>query len=245
MLTSALAIGASLVAFAFGCMTFERWRLRRLPQDLAWSIALGLFVGGALALAWGASVGWSPLAFRVFYAFGAVLNVPFLAAGQLYLLVRRRTADIVQKLISLLAAFALGVVLFAPMKAAVPSDRLPQGSEVFDAAPRVLAAVGSGLSAVIIFGGTAFGLLRVLRAKRAARRNGESIPGAGRRLAGLGLLATGTVMLSLSGTLNSRLGAMRAFSVTLTVGVTLLFSGFALSSLRTSPDSSWVLTDND
>ena len=243
MLTSALAIGAALVAFAFGCMTVERWRLRRLPQDLAWSVALGLFVGGALALAWGAAVGWSPLAFRVFYGLGAVINVPFLAAGQLYLLIRRRNADLVKNATSLMAAFALGVVLFSPMKAAVPVDRLPQGSEVFNAAPRILAAVGSGLSAVVIFVGTAIGIVRVLQAKRAARGNGELIPGMNRRLGGLALLASGTVMLSLSGTLNSRLGEMRAFSVTLTIGVTLLFSGFALSSLRAPTDPGWLLAD--
>ena len=53
MLTPALAVGAALVAFAFALMTFERWLVRRSPQDFAWSVALLLFVGGAGSLAWG------------------------------------------------------------------------------------------------------------------------------------------------------------------------------------------------
>jgi hypothetical protein len=231
-----------MVAFAFAALTFERWLVRRFPQDLAWSIALALFVGGALSLAWGSAVGWSSVSFRLFYALGAVINVPFLAAGQLYLLIRRKWADVVFRVVSLLATFSLGTVLFAPMNV-VPSDRLPQGSEVFGAAPRILAAVGSGLSATVIFVGTAFGLVRLVQAKRAARVHAESIPRFTTRFLGLGLLAVGTVVLSLSGTLNSALGQMRAFSVTLTIGVTLLFAGFALSSLRTPTDAGWLTAD--
>lgn len=243
MLTSALAIGAALVALAFGALTFERWLVRRSPQDLAWSIALVLFFGGAMALAWGSAVGWSPIAFRIFYGLGAVVNVPFLAVGQLYLLLRRRLADKIMLGTSLLACFSMGIVLAAPLTAEVPVDRLPQGSEVFGAAPRILAAVGSGVSATVILVGTLIGLFRMLRAAKLAKVNSESIPGLGKRIGGLSLLALGTVVLSLSGTLNSALGEMRAFSVTLTAGVTLLFAGFALSSLRARPNAQWLTTD--
>lgn len=243
MLTPALAVGAALVALAFAATTFERWLVRRRPQDLAWSISLVLFVGGAGALAWGSASGWSPISFRVFYALGAVINVPFLAVGQVYLLIRRRTADAVFRATSLACAFAFGVVLFAPMTAPVPSDRLPRGSEVFGPAPRILAAVGSGLSALVIFVGTLIGVVRLIRARSGARSNHETIPLLGRRLLGLILLALGTGVLSLSGTLNSALGEMRAFSVTLTAGVIVLFVGFALSSLRSHTDAQWLLAE--
>ena len=96
---------------------------------------------------------------------------------------------------------------------------------------------------MIIFGGTALGLVGLVRAKRHARANYESIPRFTSRFAGLALLAGGTVVLSFSGALNSALGEMRAFSVTLTVGVTLLFTGFALSSLRARSDAGWLSAD--
>lgn len=244
MLTPALAIGAALVALAFAALTFERWLVRRLPQDLAWAVALTLFVAGALALAWGSAVGWSPLTFRLFYGFGAVINVPFLAAGQLYLLIRRKLAQRIMFATSCVACFAFGIVLASPLKAQIPRDRLPQGSEVFGAGPRILAAVGSGLSASVIFVGTAIGVVRMVKAGLAARSHAETIPRFMSRLAGLVLLAAGTVVLSLSGTLNSRLGEMRAFAVTLTAGVTLLFAGFALSSLKAHTDARWLTSDS-
>jgi hypothetical protein len=46
------------------------------------------------------------------------------------------------------------------------------------------------------------------------------------------LIATGTLVLSGSGTLAGRLGEDRAFAVTLLVGVVILFSGFLTASVK-------------
>ena len=227
MVTTALAVAAATMALAFAMLTFERWLVRRRPYDLAWSISLLLFVGGAAGLAWGSATGWTSMSFRLFYACGAVLNVPFLAAGQLQLQLGPRRGGRVMAVTSLLGAFSAGVVLVAPFTAALPPERLPQGSEVFGPLPRVLAAVGSGVGATIVFVGTAVGAI----ALRRAGRRGVVVVDAGRKTLGLGLLALGTIVLSLSGMLNSVLGEMKAFSVTLTLGVTILFAGFLLSSL--------------
>lgn len=231
MVTTALAVAAAAMALAFAMLTFERWLVRRRPHDLAWSVSLILFVGGAAGLAWGSATGWTSMSFRLFYACGAVLNVPFLAAGQLQLQLGPRRSARVMAVTALLGAFSAGVVLVAPFTAPLPSDRLPQGSEVFGPLPRVLAAVGSGVGATIVFVGTVTGAIAIVR----ARRRGVRVPDAGRKVLGLALLAVGTIVLSLSGTLNSVLGEMEAFSVTLTLGVTILFAGFLLSSLPTRP----------
>jgi hypothetical protein len=225
MTTTAVAAASALVALAFGFSTFERWLLRRSPQHLAWTFALALFVIGALALAWGSAVGWSPLAFRVFYAAGAVANVPVLAVGQLYLLASRRTADRVARIMAPLLAFVVGVVMTDPMTGAVPRARLPQGDEVFHPWPRVFAAVGSGVGATFLVVGTVVGIVRIARANRVA-----PFAAAKQRMAGLALLALGTVVLGMSGLFNSVLNAMAAFSVTLMIGVAILFAGFLLST---------------
>src|SRR5437588_672718 len=84
-------------------------------------------------------------------------------------------------------------------------DRLPQGSQVFGALPRVLAAVASGGGALVVFGGAAW----------SARRHRR-----GPRLWANVLIAAGTLILSASGLLNSVLDEMEAFAVTLAIGVT-------------------------
>src|SRR5688500_7558875 len=106
---AALAAVATLVAVAFAFSTFERWLARRRRHELAWSVALGMFAAGAGALWWGASAGWDPVSFRLFYLFGAVLNVPFLALGTVYLLGDQRRADRWAAAVALAAAFAAGV----------------------------------------------------------------------------------------------------------------------------------------
>jgi hypothetical protein len=92
----------------------------------------------------------------------------------------------------------------------------------------VLAAVGSGLGATVVFVGTALGLVRVLRQRRSLEA-GTARMLATRRAGGLALLTVGTIVLSMSGTLNSVFGEMGAFAVTLTVGVALLFLGFLIA----------------
>jgi hypothetical protein len=222
---TALAVAAALVATAFGMSTYERWLLRRSRQYLAWSVAMALFVVGALALAWGSQLGWSSMSFRLFYAAGAITNVPFLAAGQMYLLVRKRTADLIFGAVTVVCSLAFGVVLSDPFTGPLPADRLPKGDEVFRLAPRIFAGVGSGGAALVLAIGTIVGIVRIAKARQTA-----TIPGSGRRIAGLALITLGTFVSGASGLLNSVLGAMSAFSVTLTVGVIILFAGFLLST---------------
>jgi len=216
--TIALAAGATVVAVAFAASLAERWWIRRRPHELAWTVALVLFACGSLSLWAGAALGWQGWTFRLFYLFGAVVNVPFLALGTIELLAPRRAA-IVRSGVALACAFAAGVVAVAPFTAPIPGDRLPQGSEVFGPWPRVLAAVFSGCGATVVFVGAAWSAVRLLRGQGARRLAG-----------GNGVIALGAAILSMSGLLNSALGEMEAFAVTLTAGVTVLFVGFVLAS---------------
>ena len=215
-MNAALAAAATLVASAFALSTLDRWLRRRRPHDLAWTVSLALFALGAGALWWAESVGWGLGTFRVFYLAGAILNVPWLALGTVYLLAEQRIADRVRGGLILVSGFAVGVVLFAPTRAAVSGDELPTGKDVFGVAPRVLAAVGSGVAAVIIVAGAVWSIWH-------PRRDGS------RLLIGNVLIAAGTLILSGSGTLAGRLGKDRAFAITLLIGVCVLFAGFLIA----------------
>lgn len=224
MLHTALAVAAALVSAAFALCTFERWLARRRRHELAWSVALSFFSMAAFALAAGASLGWSPLTFRLFYLFGAIVNVPFLALGTVYLLAGERRGDQVAVVVSLGCAFAAGVVLFSPLTAGIPRHELVQGSQVFGPVPRILAAVASGLGALTIFAGAAWSAWRHRR---------------GRLVVANVLIALGTLILSASGLLNSVLGEMDGFAVTLVAGISVIFAGFLVATgggpARSSP----------
>ena len=233
-LNAALAAAATLIASAFAIATFDRWLRRRRAHEAAWSLSLVMFAVGSLALWWAEARGWSLNSFRVFFLAGAVLNVPWLALGTVYLLAGPRVGDRVRTWLILLSGAATGVVLTAPTTTSDLSGlELPKGSELFGVAPRVFAAVGSGLAAIVIIGGAVWSIFRLVRGRTPAA------PGVNRRISdvrraagGNALIALGTLVLSASGTLAGRVGADRAFAITLLVGIVVLFAGFLVASAR-------------
>jgi hypothetical protein len=79
---------ASGVAFVFAGRLFADYARRRQPYQLAWAIALAMYGVASFVVVLGGLNGWSDREFAVYWALGAVLNVPFLAGGELMLLVR-------------------------------------------------------------------------------------------------------------------------------------------------------------
>jgi hypothetical protein len=225
----ALAAAATLLALAFACSTFERWLDRRRRHELAWTISLLMFAAASAALWLGATIGWDAPTFRCFFLFGAILNVPWLAMGSVYLLYGQRKGDPLAAGLALLSAFAVGVMTVAPLKGPIPEHDLPQGKEVFGVLPRVLAGVCSGVAAIVVFALAMLSAYRLVRGRRRSAR-ASTVAAPGRLAAGNLLIAAGTVVLSLSGTLNARLGEMEAFAITLVVGIALLFTGFLVAT---------------
>ena len=229
-MNAALAAAATLVAVAFCLSTLDRWLRRRRPHGLAWTVSLAMFALGSAALWWAESAGWSLAAFRVFYLAGAVLNVPWLALGTVYLLAERGLADRVRTWLVLLSGFSAGVVLFAPTRAPVGGRELPTGKDVFGVAPRVLAAVGSGVAALVIIAGALWSAWRLWRGRVPSLGAARTVANPGRLVAGNLLIALGTLVLSASGTLAGRPGKHRAFAITLLAGICILFAGFLVTS---------------
>lgn len=227
----ALAAGATCVAGAFALILLDRWLRRRRPYDQAWAISLALFGIGTGALWWGFARGWSADSFRVFFLAGAILNVPWLALGTVYLLAGRSFGDRTKAWLVGLSGVAVGVIWVAPIKGTVPSGGLPQGKEHFGALPRIFAAVGSGVAAMVIIGGAVWSAWRMWRARSPSVTGSASTTRPNGALGNV-VIAVGTLMLASAGTLNARLGAARAFAVTTLVGIIVLFAGFVITSAK-------------
>lgn len=238
--TVALGAFAGLVASAFALVTADRWHRRHMTHHGAWTIAMVLFTVGSFALWWAASTGWSGGVFRVFFTAGAVLNVSWLALGSIALLFGDRIAIPLSRIVSLLSAFAIGVMVVAPSKREFVASELPQARDHFGALPRVLAAVGSGVPALVIFAGAIWSLVRLLRRQPAAANESRRRPVVSTKRLVLSnvLVAFGTLVLSASGSLAGRLGEEQAFAVTLSVGVVILFVGFMVPSVQPGTSSS-------
>ncbi|MSX94956.1 MAG: hypothetical protein F2739_00250, partial [Actinobacteria bacterium] len=215
---AALAAAATLVSLAFALSTGERWLRSRKRHEAAWTISLIMFALGSISLWWGASVGWGEWSFKSFYLFGAILNVPFLALGTIELLAGPKHGKRWTAIITMLGAFCAGIVVAAPLTGVINSEVLPQGKEVFGPGPRIAAALGSGVAALVIIGGavwSAWRLFRVWRAGADTRARGTGAPSP-RRLAIANLIiAAGTLILSAGGILNSVVNEMDGFAISL------------------------------
>jgi hypothetical protein len=237
-----LAFAATAVASLFAEATFVRWTARRTSHLAAWTVALVMFAGASAALAVGVGTGWDTGTFRVFYLLGAILNVPWLALGTLYLVFGTPVGGRVRPWLLVFSGLAAGVVLAAPMEP-VSGREIPVGSDVFDAFPRVLAAIGSGAGAVVILGGALWSGLRYARDREApaplvdaasdvspgAVRQSHPAPRRGRLAAANGLIALGTLVLSSGGLVQGFLGHDDAFTLSLAIGITVIYAGFLVA----------------
>ena len=197
---------------------------------------MGLFVVASAALWWAEGRGWSEASFRVFFMFGAIVNVPWLALGTVYLLAGPRIGSLVSRVLLVFSGFAIGVVTIAPIEGEIASTGLPAGSDHFSPLPRILAAVGSSIPALVIFGGALWSAWRVLRGANPALTTAavRQVRSARMLAGGNVLIAAGAATLSMSGTFAGRLGEDRAFAVTLLTGIVILFAGFLVASNATT-----------
>lgn len=234
-MVAGLAFLAVAISTVFTQATLVRWTQSRRPYQRAWTIALVMFTLASVAFALGSSTGWDPGVFRAFYLLGAILNVPWLALGTVYLLAPVRWGRRVETGLVFFTGMALGTMLSAPLHGTLPRDQLPVGKEHFDALPRILAAAGSGLGATVLLGGAVLSMIRY------ARRRSE--PGAARMAAANALIALGTIVLSSGGLVQDRLGGLlsggltkeEAFAITLASGIAIIYGGFSIASGRSRP----------
>jgi len=231
-LNATLAGAAAIVACAFALITFDRWQVRGQPHELAWTIAMTLFAIGSLALWWAEATGWTIFVFRIFFLSGAVLNVGWLALGTIYLIAGTTSGDRIRNYLIGLSAFSIGVVLVAPAKKEITVGEFPSARELFGVTPRILAAVGSGVPALIIIFGALWSTYRVIKksSPTISTRNVRIVKSPLRLATSNILVAAGTIVLSASGSLAGRLGKDRAFAVTLLIGLCILFAGFLVAT---------------
>jgi len=213
-----LSIAAAVAATAFFVDLVLSYRRRARPHVAVWALAIAMYAIATWALAAGVVLGWSGPGFRIFYLFGAVLNVPFLALGSVYLAsprVGRRLLDFFV-LFGLLAAF---VVITAPVIAEVQSDGFPAGSDVFapftevgPTGPRFWALISNVLGTLVLIGLALISIVRLMRTDR--------------KLAfANGLIIAGVLAPVYGGTLFA-FGEAATFAASLLLGALLIWAGY-------------------
>jgi hypothetical protein len=215
---------AAAASTAFAAAVLRQYACRRRPYQLAWGIALSMFALASLALAIGVSAGWTPLSFKVYYLFGAVLNVPWLALGTVELLASRAKGRIYAAGLAAFTVLSVVLVALARVDAGDLAGRLlPEGKEFLPPAVRVLAVLGNTVGTVIVVGGAvASGL--AMRSRRDLRP----------RFQGTLLIALG-VLLAAGGGVFAFLASSDKLALGLALGATVMYLGFRRASAPARP----------
>lgn len=219
-----LPVVAALIALAFGVHLLVRSGRRRNWFEAVWSLALLMFATASGALALGVADEWSTAEFRAYWLFGAVLNVPYLAVGEVYLLAGRRWIGHAALVLVLAAtAWASAEIRTAPLDTSVLAEKeFFAGREVLgeDAPARTLAFVYS-------YTGTALLVLGILWS--ALRMGGQ--PELRNRFYGTLLIALGALVVAVGAAFAADAN-FAGFSVTLAGGVGVMYWGFLTATRR-------------
>jgi len=214
-------LAAAVVAFVFAGLLARQYGERRRPYQLFWLVALAMYGVASLAVVAGVAGDWSRVTFQVYWALGACLNVPFLAAGELVLLFRKPwvTWACVVVLI-FLVAYSLAVLRGVAMDATALTKNLPLGREVF----------GSGTSAQklpVLTVYPAYFLLLAGALWSAWQMRGRA--DLRDRFVGTLLIAVGATIVA-AGAAFAATGLVVGFIATLVTGIAVMFWGFLRAS---------------
>ena len=215
---------AAAASAAFAVAVLRQYSARRRPYQLAWGVALSMFTVASLALMAGVVAGWSPVSFKLYYLFGAVLNVPWLALGTVELLAGTAAR---RAYLAALTAFTLVSVVLVALARVTAADLagrlLPEGKEFLPVAVRALAVVGNTVGTLVVVGGAvASGL--AMRSRRDLRP----------RFEGTLLIALG-VLLAASGGVLAFLASSDKLALGLAVGASVMYLGFRRASTPARP----------
>ena len=215
-------LAAGAVALLFALRLARQFAARRRPYQALWAIAMLMYGVASLAVVAGLVGGWTRLEFEVFWVLGAVLNVPFLAAGEVDLLARNRTVTMVLWLaLVFVSAYAVAATRSATFDPAALAQDLPSGKEVFGdgSTAHRLPQMISIPSYVILVGGAIWSAWRMRG--RAELRD---------RFLGTLWVALGATVIAGLGSAFAAAGSAAMFSLSLLVGISTMFWGFVRAS---------------
>jgi len=228
----------TLISLGFAAQVLNQYRTRGKPHQLAWGLALMIYAIAAFAEVIGSISGWNDIEFRVYYLFGGILLVPWLALGTALLLLRgpevgRARAGYIG-FVSVITVVGLVAIATAGLHGGfINSTRIPDNCAMY--CPRehgyafgnilafLAAAVGNIAGTVVLAGGAGYSAYKTWRA------------GMHRNLTiGNILILAGALIVAAIASL-TRLGYYELFYAGQAAGVAVIFAGFLVIASVTKP----------
>ena len=215
-------LAATAVSAVFAVLLFKRYGAKRRMALLAWGIAMVQFALASATVAMGVSGGWDPTLYRLFWLFGAMLNVPWLALGSVSLVSRSLVTRVVSAVVVVLTTYAfVAVAQASPDAGALAAETgIPRGSEVWgEGAAMLTLARAYSIVAWLV----------VVAIAITSSRPHKGVRPPSSRVRANALIAVGVSLVAVGGFALSRIGQGEAFSITLAAGIAIMFAGFLMA----------------
>lgn len=215
---------SGVAAAAATLFALDLWRdqsRRPRPHIAAYGAGITMFAVATWALFAGLTLGWSGVIYRTFFLLGAVLNIPFLALGSMFLVVGRRSGHVMTILLGALTAISTTLVTTIPFQRELPSSGIPHDMFASGFGPRLFAIIGGAAGSTILIVLALTSLIRFWRRDR-------------KIVWGNTLIVAGVLAAAWGGT-GLALGEAGGFALSLLLAVTLIWAGYRTASGRRHP----------
>jgi hypothetical protein len=225
---AAFPLAAAIVALVFGVALARRYVARRQRAEGIWALAMAMYAVASFCAFLGVGSGWGALGYRLYWLLGAVLNVPYLAVGEAFLLVRRAAAlRVMVWTLAVVTVAAAAIALFSEVRTAELAVTLPLGKDVW----------GSSSAAYQLRWLSWLGYAALLGGLVWSVRSMQRSPVGRARAAGILAIAFGATIVAIGSGVGAGLGIVPVFSIGLAAGIAVMFFGF-LRAVRPAPPSS-------
>jgi hypothetical protein len=219
-MNTALSSIAAVAATVFAAELWLNYRRRPRPHVAAYGAGMSMFALATWALFFGVTLGWTGPLYRTFYLFGAILNIPFLALGSMFLVVGKRSGHVMTIALGALTAISTTLTLTVPFESPLPESGIPTDIFAPGFGPRLFAVIGGAVGTVILLALALASLFRFWKKDRQI-------------VWGNALIVAGTASAAWRGT-GLALGDAGGFALSLLLAVSLIWAGYKVASGRRS-----------
>jgi hypothetical protein len=225
-----IPIITTIVACFFAPVVFRRWQRKKpAPHLFWWALGIALYGAGTLTESLTTLFGWNEWVFRSWYVTGALLGGAPLAQGTVYLLFKRRTADIMAGVLLTVVAVATVAVFLTPIQYELVEAHRLTGSVMGWQEVRLFSPFINTYAFIFLVGGAVWSAWSFKDSQEARNRFiGNCFIAVGALLPGIGGMAT-------------RMGHTEVLYVMELIGLSLIWVGYrynvAPNTVRGAPQA--------
>lgn len=203
-----------IVAFIFAVTVLDQYFARRKPFQLLWAIGLFMYSIAAFTEFYSGVFGITDLMLRLWYLIGAILVAAYMGMGTIYLLMRRRVANIIMLILGLASVWA-AIRVFTLNIDITGLDHLTGIGVMPTDVRAILAATFNAFGTFALVGGAAYSAWVFWRKRILPHRVVSNI-----------LIAIGALLPALGGTHLTFVGNLNVLFIFELLGVIVMFIGF-------------------